>query len=119
MKKDTAGNDMKRLKYKEIQCALVETIQHKEARLDGEVEFIELNPTERLIGQKPIGSNTVFHHSSARAIGDINALDEEAKQLINSKQIPFPHDEELVFNNAIRLQEAIHHVLRSNQAYFK
>lgn len=119
VRKDTAGNDMKKLKYKEIQCALVETIQHKEARLDGEVEFIELQPSERLIGQKPIGSQTVFHHVSARAIGDVNALDEEAKRLVNTKQMPFPADEELVFNNAIRLQEAIHHVLRSNQVYFK
>ncbi|MCD6090601.1 MAG: hypothetical protein J7J72_03815 [Bacteroidales bacterium] len=119
VKKDTVGNDMKEIKYKAIQCALVETVQHKEVRINGEVEFIELNPVERLIGQKPFNAETVFHHVSARAIGDINALDEEAKQLINSKQIPFPSDQELVFNNAIHVQEAIYRILRYNQAYFK
>lgn len=119
VKKDTAGNDIRKIKYKALQCALVETIQHKEARFIGEVEFFELNPVERLIGQKPFGTETVFHHVSARAIGDIRALDAEAKQLINSKQIPFPSDEELVFNNAMQIREAIHHILRSNQVYFK
>lgn len=119
VKKDTAGNDIRKIKYKALQCALVETIQHKEARFIGEVEFFELNPVERLIGQKPFGTETVFHHVSARAIGDIRALDAEAKQLINSKQIPFPSDEELVFNNAMRIREAIHRILRSNQVYFK
>lgn len=119
VKKDTAGNDIRKIKYKVLQCALVETIQHKEARFIGEVEFFELNPVERLIGQKPFGTETVFHHVSARAIGDIRALDAEAKQLINSKQIPFPSDEELVFNNAMRIRQAIHRILRSNQVYFK
>ena len=119
VKKDTAGNDITKIKYKALQCALVETIQHKEARFIGEVEFFELNPVERLIGQKPFGTETVFHHVSARAIGDVRALDAEAKQLLNSKQILFPRDEELVFNNAMRIQEAIHRILRSNQVYFK
>ncbi|MDA3906034.1 MAG: hypothetical protein PF484_08160 [Bacteroidales bacterium] len=119
VKKDTVGNDIKEIKYKAIQCAVVETIQHKEAQLTGEIEFIEFEPIERLIVQKPFGTETVFHHVSARAIGDLNALDEDAKQLIKISQIPFPSDQELVFNNAIRVQEAIHRLLRSNQAYFK
>ncbi len=119
VRKDSAGNDMREIKYKAIQCVMVETIQHKEARLTGEVEFIELYPNERLIGQKPFGAESVFHHVSARAIGDINALDEEAKQLIKINQIPFPRDEELVFNNAIRVQEAINRILQANQGYFK
>lgn len=119
VKKDTAGNDIRKIKYKALQCVLVETVQHKEARFIGEVEFFELHPVEHLIGQKPFGTETVFHHVSARAIGDIRALDAEAKQLIKSRQIPFPSDEELVFNNAIRIRKAIHRILRSNQVYFK
>lgn len=119
VKKDTAGNDIKKIKYKALQCALVKTIQHKEARFIGEVEFFELNPLERLIAQKPFGTETVFHHVSARAIGDVRALDADAMAFIKSKQIPFPSDEELIFNNAMRIQEAIHRILRSNQIYFK
>lgn len=119
VKKDTAGNDMKRIKYKAIQCALVETIQHKEARLTGDVEFVELEPLERLIGKKPFGAESVFHHVSARAIGDLEALDDAAKQKVKSAPRAFPSDQELIFNNAVRVQEAINRILRENQAYFK
>lgn len=119
VKKDSTGKDIKKIKYKSLQCAVVETVQHKEAQFVGEVEFNELNPIDRLLGQKPFDAETVFHHVSARAIGDVNALDADAKQLLNSNQIPFPSDNELVFNNALRMQEAIYNILRSNQGYFK
>ncbi|MBN2237688.1 MAG: membrane lipoprotein lipid attachment site-containing protein [Bacteroidales bacterium] len=119
VKKDTAGNDLKKIKYKEIQCALVETIQHKQAMLNGEISFYVLFPAERLVAQRPFGSESVFLHVSARAIGDIAALDAEAKQKIQSKPIPFPTDHELIFNNAMQVQESIFRILRSNQNLFK
>lgn len=119
VKRDTAGNDMKQIKYKALQCALVQTVQHKEAKLSGEIEFIELYPLERMVAQKPFGAQTVFHHVSARAIGDERALDADAKKAVESEQIPFPSDQELIFNNAIQVQEAIHRILRSNQEFYK
>lgn len=119
VKKDSTGKDIKVAKYKELQCALVETVQHKEANLNGEVQFIEIKPVELVIAQKPFGAQTVFHHVSARAIGDVNALDKEARQALDSEQIPFPSDEELVFNNAMQIQQAIQNILRENQVYFK
>ncbi|TAL74323.1 MAG: hypothetical protein EPN88_03940, partial [Bacteroidetes bacterium] len=42
--KDTLGNDLKQKKYKTLQCALVETIQNKACRIDGDVEVIQMNP---------------------------------------------------------------------------
>lgn len=119
VKKDTAGNDIKKLKYKEIQCALVKTIQHKEAILNGEVEFYDLHPHEQLIAKKPFGATSVFHHVSARAIGDEAALDADARQMIKMKKVPFPMDEELIFGNATQVQEAVWRLLRDNQGLFQ
>jgi hypothetical protein len=119
VKKDSTGKDIKRIKYKALQCALVESVQHKQARLDGEIQYYELKPFERLIGQTPFGTENDFHHVSARAIGDVAALDDEALQKIKSQVVPFPTDQQLVFDNAIRVQEAIFRILRSNQTYFK
>lgn len=118
VKKDSLGNDIKKIKYADLQCALVETIQHKSARLEGDVQFYELYPDERLIGQKPFGIENTFHHVSARAIGDTRALDKEALEQIKQKVIPFPPDEALIFENAVRVQEAIYQLLRSNASYF-
>jgi len=118
VKKDSLGNDIKKIKYADLQCALVETIQHKSARLEGDIQFYELYPDERLIGQKPFGIENTFHHVSARAIGDTRALDKEALEQIKQKVIPFPPDEALIFENAVRVQEAIYQLLRSNASYF-
>ncbi|MBU1012441.1 MAG: hypothetical protein KKG99_05505 [Bacteroidetes bacterium] len=119
VKKDTLGNDIKIKKIKEIQCAVVETAQVKEARLDGEIELYELYPVNRLVRKEPIGAQNIFRHLSYRAIGDVNALDSETQRKINAKPVPFPRDEELIYDNAIKVQEAIYQVLRSNQNYFR
>jgi len=119
VKKDTAGNDIKRIKYQEVQCAVVKTIQHKEAILNGEVDFYDLHPQQELIAKKPFGATSAFHHVSARAIGDERALDAEVLQMIKRKKIPFPTDEDLIFSNATQVQEAIWRLLRDNQNLFQ
>ena len=71
--KDTLGNDIKIPKYKTLQCALIETVQMKSCRIDGDVEIVQLNPN-RVLKRDPIGAESSFEHVSARAIGDVNAL---------------------------------------------
>ncbi len=44
--RDSLGNDMKQKKYKTLQCALVETVQSKTCRIDGDVEVIQMNPNK-------------------------------------------------------------------------
>ncbi len=41
--RDSLGNDIKQKKYKTLQCALVETVQSKTCRIDGDVEVIQTN----------------------------------------------------------------------------
>ncbi len=36
--KDSLGNDIKTKKYKSLQCALIETVQSKACRIDGDIE---------------------------------------------------------------------------------
>src|SRR5664279_3586244 len=47
--RDSLGNDIKQKKYKTVQCALVETIQTKACRIDGDVEVIQTNPNNCLL----------------------------------------------------------------------
>jgi len=42
--KDTLGNDIKQKKYKTVQCALIESVQAKICRIDGDIEVIQMNP---------------------------------------------------------------------------
>jgi hypothetical protein len=78
--RDTAGNDIKIPRYKTLQCTLIETYQKKSVTIKAQVEIVELQPVEKLVVKEPIGAENVFEHTSARAVGDVEALDAAGKQ---------------------------------------
>ena len=57
--KDTAGNDIKIKKYKEIQCTVIESHQNKDCNINGEIEFISTNP-QSLLKKQPIAAEHSF-----------------------------------------------------------
>ncbi len=75
--RDSLGNDIKQKKYKTLQCALIETIQTKACRIDGDVEVIQMNPN-KVLKKDPIGAQSNFENVSSRALGDVQALNPKA-----------------------------------------
>jgi hypothetical protein len=112
--KDTAGNDIKVKKYKDIQCTVIETRQQKDCNIMGEIEFLSANP-QALIKKQPIAANTHFDYSSARAIGDVEALSEETKKMIQVKPVPFPDDIQMILDCTEALKNSIHDAINSNR----
>jgi hypothetical protein len=115
--RDTAGNDIKIIRYKTLQCTLIETSQRKAVNIKGEVEIIELQPSEKLLVKDPIGAENVFAYSSARAVGDEGALDEEAKTKVKNQLKPYPSDLQMIFNTAETLKPAIRNSINNNRRY--
>lgn len=116
--KDTAGNDIKVKKYKEIQCTVIETHQQKDCQIKGEIEFIADNP-QTLLKKQPIGAGTHFEHISARAVGDINALSPEKKQLTERKPLPFPEDIRMILDCTEALKNAIREAVQANRGLLR
>jgi hypothetical protein len=116
--KDTAGNDIKLEKFKEITCTLIETHQFKDVQIKGEVEILSLAP-ERLIQQEPFGAANQFEHLSARSIGDEGALTEEALLMTQQEKIPFPTDVDMVLMCTETIKPAIRNVIYANRQYIK
>jgi hypothetical protein len=114
--RDTLGNDIKLKKYKTLQCALVETIQSKACRIDGDVEVIQMNPN-KVLKKDPIGAQSTFENVSSRALGDLQALN--ARQLERTKKatIPFPTDIEMVIRCSENLKRAINGAIQSNRRF--
>ncbi len=114
--KDSLGNDIKQKKYKTLQCALVETIQSKACRIDGDVEVIQMNPNKAL-NKEPIGAQSNFENISSRALGDTQALN--AKQLERTKTsvVPFPTDIEMVVRCSESLKMAIRGAIMNNRRF--
>jgi hypothetical protein len=114
--KDTAGNDIKIPKYKDLQCTLIETHQMKSVLINGNIEIQSNNP-KRLIRKEPIGAEHVFEHYSARASGDLNALDDEARAMIEREPAPFPTDFEMLHMCTETLKPAIREGINKNRQY--
>jgi hypothetical protein len=115
--RDTAGNDIKIPRYKTLQCTLIETYQKKSVTIKAQVEIIELQPVEKLVVKEPIGAENVFEHTSARAVGDVEALDAAGKQKIKNEYIPFPSDAEMIMRTSETLKPAIQTALSNNRRY--
>jgi hypothetical protein len=114
--RDSLGNDIKQKKYKTVQCALVETIQTKACRIDGDVEVIQVNPN-KVVKKDPIGARSDFENISSRALGDLQALN--AKQLARTKTsiVPFPNDMEMIMRCSESLKLAIRGMIQNDRRY--
>jgi hypothetical protein len=114
--RDSLGNDIKQKKYKTVQCALVETIQTKACRIDGDVEVIQVNPN-KVVKKDPIGAQSNFENISSRALGDLQALN--AKQLERTKTsiVPFPNDMEMIMRCSESLKLAIRGMIQNDRRF--
>jgi len=114
VRKDSLGNDIRVQKYKDLACSLVETEQLKTVSIDGNLELYSEQP-RRLLKREPLGAATEFKHFYARAIGDLDALDDETRKMVETKPLPFPTEAEMVFRTSETLKVAIAEAIRKNR----
>lgn len=116
--KDSVGNDIKVKKYKVVQCALIESVQTKQCRIDGEVEIVSTNPAQ-VLKKDPLVAESFFDHISARGIGDVEALSATDKAKINSQPVPFPSDLEMVIRCSEALKAGIRTAMQQNSRFIQ
>ncbi|OFY62999.1 MAG: hypothetical protein A2V46_14360 [Bacteroidetes bacterium RBG_19FT_COMBO_42_7] len=114
--KDSLGNDIKTKKYKTLQCALIETVQTKVCRIDGDIEVVQINPN-KVLKKDPLGAQSNFENISARALGDVQALSQAQIEKTKSHSVPFPSDMEMVFRCSDALKQAINGAIQSNRRF--
>jgi hypothetical protein len=114
--RDSLGNDIKQKKYKTVQCALVETMQSKECRIEGEVEVVQMNPN-KILTKDPIGAKSNFENISSRALGDIQALNDKQLERTKSSIIPFPTDREMIIRCSESMRGAIREAIQRDRRF--
>jgi len=114
--KDSLGNDIKTVRYKTLQCALIETIQSKSCMISGDIEIIQ-GKSGKLEKKDPLGAESGFEWISARALGDLQALSPAQIEKTKTKAVPFPSDMEMIFRCSDALKQAINNAIRGNKRY--
>jgi hypothetical protein len=112
--KDSLGNDIKTKKYKTLQCALISTLQTKSCRIEGDIETIQVNP-DKVLKKDPIGARSTFENISARALGDLGALNPSQLAKTKTQIVPFPSDTEMVLRCSESLKQAIRGSIQTNR----
>jgi predicted transcriptional regulator YdeE len=114
--RDSLGNDIKQTKYKNLQCALVETVQRKSCHIDAEVDVIQMNPNKEL-KKDPIRAESKFENISSRALGDIQALNTNQLERTKASIVPFPTDIEMIFRCSESLKRAIRETIQNDRRF--
>ncbi|AJR03981.1 hypothetical protein [Siansivirga zeaxanthinifaciens] len=110
--KDSLGNFIKVDNLKTIRCEYYEFKQNKSAQVKGNVEYININ-TQQLIDAFPIESTFVFDHVYANTRGDKRALDTNLLPFLERRRIPFPTDEQIIYDTGEDLKQQLKQIIKS------
>ena len=95
--KDSLGNAIKVDKFKTIVCEINEFMQFKSVKVNGQVFYKNLK-TKQLMDTFPLESEFIFEHIYATYNGDKSALDTNYLGLIKLRSVPFPNNEQMIFD---------------------
>lgn len=108
--KDSLGNDIKIDKIIDVRARFFETQQFKQSEMLANVVLTDLK-TNETIEQFNLDSGFVFEHFYASFRGDKRALTIDDINLLRNRPIPFPTNEQMVFDSGedlkIRLKDII------------
>lgn len=108
--KDSLGNKIKTDNFKTVRADFYQFTQFKSAQVTGIVNFIDLRKQQQL-NQYPLASNFVFEHSYANYDGDKRALDNELLSLLQLARVPFPTNEQMVYDAGEDLKNNLKNIL--------
>ncbi len=111
--KDSLGNPIKIEKFKDVSATVYITTQEKAVLVGGSVIYKDLNK-RRQLNSFPISSEFVFENIFAKYRGDERALTAEDRRLLANYFIPFPNNEQMVFDAGTDIKERFKEILRDN-----
>ncbi|TLP81302.1 hypothetical protein [Maribacter sp. ACAM166] len=112
---DSLGNSIKVDKFKTVRCDFYQFTQFKSAQVTGVVNFMDLRKKQK-INQYPLSSQFVFEHRYANYDGDKRALDNDLISLLQLARVPFPSNEQMVYDAGEDLKNNLKNIL-SKQSF--
>jgi len=97
VKTDSKGNEIKRNVKVDVSGILSTITQNKSVSIVAQVDYINLN-TKQKINDFKLDSQFVFENIYARFEGDERALDNNQKSLLEHDAVPFPSNEQMLFD---------------------
>ncbi len=111
--RDSLGNAIKIEKFKDVSATIIITTQQKSVFVGGTVIYKDLSRRQQ-INSFPLSTEFIFENAFATYRGDERALTGEDRILISNGFIPFPNNEQMVFDAGRDIKERFKEILRNN-----
>ena len=108
--KDSLGKDIKIDKIVKVRARYFESLQTKSSQIIGEVVYVDLN-SNQIMSSYPIDSGFVFENIYGNFRGDERALLREDRVLIRNRRVPFPSNEQMVYDTGEDLKAKLKDII--------
>lgn len=112
--KDSLGNPIKVDKFKTIRVNIYEFRQFKSVQVAAKVDYIDYR-NNQLIESFPLASEFVFENIYSTFNGDKNACEPDYYQYFDRRAIPFPSNEQMVFDSGEDLKLRLKDIITRNR----
>lgn len=113
--RDSLGNPIKIERFIDVSAVITITTQQKSVFVGGTVVFKDLNRRQQL-NSFPLSSEFVFENIFAKYRGDERALTVDDRRILSNYFIPFPNNEQMVFDAGQNIKERFKEILRDNSS---
>ncbi len=110
--KDTLGNDIKIDKIITVKARYNEFVQTKSSQVIANVVYTNL-VSNQILDAFPIDSGFIFENVFARYRGDKRALTREDLDIARNRQVPFPSNEQMVYDTGEDLKLKLKNIINS------
>ncbi len=112
VEKDSLGNDIKVDKFVNIRARYLESHQIKSTQILADVVYTDLI-TNQDLDRFTVDSGFVFEYVFATFRGDKRALTDEDRKIINNRMMPFPSNEQMVYDTGEELKYKLKKIINS------
>lgn len=112
--KDSLGNPIKVDNFKTIRVNIYEFRQFKSVQVAAKVDYIDYKDNQ-LIESFPLASEFIFENIYSTFNGDKNACEPDYYQYFDRRAIPFPSNEQMVFDSGEDLKLKLKDIITRNR----
>lgn len=114
VEKDSLGRVIYVDNIKLIKARINEFLQSKSVQVIAQIDYVDLK-SNKIIQSFPLQSEFVFEHIYAKYRGDIRAVDLNYQVYFKNRPMPFPTNEQMVYDTGEDLKSKIKNVITKNK----
>ncbi|WP_276380829.1 hypothetical protein [Flavobacterium sp. H4147] len=112
--KDSLGKEIKVDNYRTLRANVYEFRQFKSCQVTAKIDYIDLR-TNQLVQTFPVSSEFVFENIYSTYKGDKNACEDNYLGYFNKRAVPFPNNEQMVFDTGEDLKAKLKDIIVRNK----